>query len=282
MKSLKRLGIDPLARLRDAVRQVPGRRPDARRPGVRRARRRGARDRAAARSSSSWATTRSRSSTTSTSRSRGRSTPSPASCSRSRPPIDALVVPEHRRGARRGGREARVLVGLPRAGRVVRGAAALLGLALARAGLLPRRAGAARPALARRGDRASPRRVGLAFAVALAVGARGRPSPRRSASCRSCSARRCSWRCSTPPRVGRGRVAVEALAARLRRRRCSRRCSTRPALALALPLFVGVARRERRRRRGPASLLASTRAAPRRPAELRAPGLGRRAARGAR
>ena len=42
-KSFKRLNIDPAGRLRDALRQVPGRRPVRWRRGVRRADRRGAR-----------------------------------------------------------------------------------------------------------------------------------------------------------------------------------------------------------------------------------------------
>ena len=126
MKSLKRLQHRPARRLRDAVREVPGRRPVAGRPGLRRPR-----------ASRSW-----RSSQPKIVVVMGEDAlaalndldvplarPLGAELGR-RPAAHAgrrrARRAEHRRGARRGGRQARVLVGLPGAGRVVRGPAALL------------------------------------------------------------------------------------------------------------------------------------------------------------
>ena len=139
---------------------------------------------------------------------------------------------EHRRGARRGGRQARVLVGVQGARRVVRGPAALLAARARRAGLLPRRRRAARPQLARRGDRRRPRRVGLAFVVALAAAA-GAAVPRRSASC-PLVARRAAARRGARRDARRGG-----------RRRRSRRCCS-AALGVA---FARAARRARARPR---------------------------------
>ena len=52
--------------------------------------------------------------------------PEPGEIQRLTPSIEALYVPEHRRGARRGGRQAEVLGGVPGARTVVGGPAAVL------------------------------------------------------------------------------------------------------------------------------------------------------------
>ena len=128
MKSLKRLRDRPARRVRHAA--APSARSATRRSPTPRCvarvveelaivqpqdRRRHGRGRARARS------------TTSTSRSPGRCRPRRGEVQQpARPSIDALVTPEHRRRARRGGRQARLLDGVPGAGRVVRGPAAVL------------------------------------------------------------------------------------------------------------------------------------------------------------
>ena len=143
-------GHRPARRLRDAVREVPGR-PTRRWP-TRRASRACVEELAivaAARSSWSWARTRWTRSTTST------CPLARAARARARRRAAAHAVDrrarraEHRRGARRGGGQARVLVGLPGARRVVRGPAAVLARRRRRPRLLPRRPRASAAASAR-------------------------------------------------------------------------------------------------------------------------------------
>ncbi len=124
-KSFKRLNIDPAGRLRDALRQVPGLRPVAGGRGVRRAHRRGAGDRAAANDRGDG-----RARPGDPQRGRRAALEHARAAPRGDPGADAddrrPVRPRDRRVARLGGVQARVLGGLPRARRLVRGPAAVL------------------------------------------------------------------------------------------------------------------------------------------------------------
>ena len=218
MKSLKRLDIDPLAVYGTLCVKCPVSDPSLADPACIARVRRGARDRPAARSSSSWARTRSPSLNdldVPLARPR-RAEPGrdPAAHAVDRRALRA----EHRRGARRGGRQARVLVGLQGARRVVRGPAALLGASSA-----PRSPTSSSPGSCR-AQRGRRRRSSRARSALRSSWPSWRGWPRWPTAPLALRARLRRRRCSSPrstPPTRRGGDAVRG-AARGRRDRCSR------------------------------------------------------------